>query len=517
MARKTSAFLHQLIHSMTKGEKRSFRWHVLKDSNPQKKDERLYIKLFDTISKQKVYNEPRILKTIGEIKPRQLPGFKNYLCKIIIESLEQSNTGASIDIIIRKHINQLQILFGKGMYWQCKTILNKAGRLALQFENFLLLAELYSWKRKLYVSQYSAERENKIITEENEIYRKINIEKEYDHLLLKINTYLNKQRTSRSKKENRKHIDPIRRSGIMQNENHTVSFKSKRIFYYIKAAIAYIEENNKRSLQYTKKLIEHFRNNPHQINEHTDQYIIDLNNFIVNLVRLRRYKEASEELLVELKQYLSDPFIPGIARTNAFNFYYSHLTNIALQTNDFSAIIPQIKDFDEQLPLHINSSRKAYLIVIFYNIISIYFIAADYKKCLKWINKLFNEFTEEIRSDLQSIARIISIMTHFELGNVDLIRLQAGSAYRDLEQKRRLYKFENIMLSFFQRNIFDEQNKPEQNAAFVALKKELLKLMKNSYEKKPFDYFDFISWVDSKILNCPFAEMVEEKLKSAAH
>lgn len=511
MARKTSPLLHQLIHSMTKGEKRTFRWHVLKDSSPQKKDDRIYIKLFDIISKQKVYDEPRIIEKIKEVKLRQLPGLKNYLCKIIINSLEQSNTASLTDIILRKHINQLHILFGKGMYWQCKTILNKATRLALQYENFPLLAELYSWKRKLHVSQYSTEKENKIITEENEIYRKMNIEKEYDHLLLKMNAYLNKQRTSRSKKENRKHIDPIRRSGIMLNENCAVTFKSKRIFYYIKAAIAYIEENNKISFQYTKKLIEHFRNNPHQVNEDIDLYIVDLNNFIVNLVRLHRYKETSEELSAGLKKYLTDPFIPGIARTNAFNFYYSHLTNIALQTNDFSSIRPQIKDFEEQVPAHLNLSKKAYLIVIFYNIICIYFIDADYKNCLKWINKLFNEFTQDIRSDLQSIARIISIMTHFELGNIDLMRSQARSAYRELDQKGKLYKFEDIMLSFFQRNSFDEQHKQSANADFVALKNKLLKLMNNNYEKKPLDYFDFISWVESKIENRSFAEIIKKK------
>ena len=45
------------------------------------------------------------------------------------------------------------------------------------------------------------------------------------------------------------------------------------------------------------------------------------------------------------------------------------------------------------------------------------------------------------------------------------------------------------------------------------LKKELLLLAKDPQERPAFDYFDFISWVESNIQKRPFKEIVQEKLK----
>ncbi len=39
------------------------------------------------------------------------------------------------------------------------------------------------------------------------------------------------------------------------------------------------------------------------------------------------------------------------------------------------------------------------------------------------------------------------------------------------------------------------------------------KLKTDPYEKGAFEYFDFISWLESKIENRPFAEIIKEKAK----
>lgn len=40
------------------------------------------------------------------------------------------------------------------------------------------------------------------------------------------------------------------------------------------------------------------------------------------------------------------------------------------------------------------------------------------------------------------------------------------------------------------------------------------KLLKIPYESKALEYFDFVSWLESKIENRPFAEVVREKCLS---
>ena len=50
---------------------------------------------------------------------------------------------------------------------------------------------------------------------------------------------------------------------------------------------------------------------------------------------------------------------------------------------------------------------------------------------------------------------------------------------------------------------------------FANLKAKFEALAKDPYEKYALDYFDFISWTESKIENKPFAQVIREKnLKS---
>ncbi|MBI4946997.1 MAG: hypothetical protein HY840_11430 [Bacteroidetes bacterium] len=56
-------------------------------------------------------------------------------------------------------------------------------------------------------------------------------------------------------------------------------------------------------------------------------------------------------------------------------------------------------------------------------------------------------------------------------------------------------------------------DRKKRSAAFQELKTNLLKLMKDPMEKAVMEEFDFLSWVESKIQNKTFAEVVREKAK----
>jgi len=48
---------------------------------------------------------------------------------------------------------------------------------------------------------------------------------------------------------------------------------------------------------------------------------------------------------------------------------------------------------------------------------------------------------------------------------------------------------------------------------FSKLRQELVIIAKDPFEKTILEYFDFISWLDSKNQKRPFAEIVKEKAK----
>ena len=72
-----------------------------------------------------------------------------------------------------------------------------------------------------------------------------------------------------------------------------------------------------------------------------------------------------------------------------------------------------------------------------------------------------------------------------------------------------MYKTEDAILRFMQTSLFTSNSKKEE--VFKKLKTDILKISKNQFEAKIIDHFDFISWLESKIDNKPFIEILREK------
>ncbi|MBI2271748.1 MAG: hypothetical protein HYU69_15515 [Bacteroidetes bacterium] len=512
MARKISTALHELIHSMTKDEKRSFKSYVLKSVPKEKKEDHIYLRLFDIINKQEFYNESELLEIIDDIKPQQLPGFKNYLYNNILKSLEQSCSESSVEIIIRREINQVQILYNKGLYVQCEKILNKALKAGIKYEKEILLAEIYSWKKKLILHRFSPDEENQIINKERDIYSKLDREKEYYWLWLKSALHLNKQRVSRSKTEDHNWMEKLGNSPYFANENLAISFFSKHLYYYLKATDSYIKSDFKSVLIYSLKLVDHFKRNPHQIAEDPDAYIIALNNYIVGLVMLKKFKEAATQL-AGFKNISAGYKLSPISKAKVFGFYYSHLINIDSGILNFSGAERHITNFDTDLQQHYKYIRRSNLIVIYFNIVTLFFTHKAYKKCLVWTNRIFNEFTVDIREDLQAITRIISIISNYELENNDLALSQINATRHHLKKRKRLHQIEHILLKFLEKKFPKIYDLNDQVSEFQTLKAQLTELLKDDFEKEALSYFDFIAWTESKIKNQPLADVLQEKDK----
>ena len=112
---------------------------------------------------------------------------------------------------------------------------------------------------------------------------------------------------------------------------------------------------------------------------------------------------------------------------------------------------------------------------------------------------------------MENIIKIFYLIVHYEKVNIDLVSYLSRSLHRNLSTKQHLYKFESVLLKFLGRDIFKISSLKEKNEQFRQLRKALVPLEKDSYEKSAFREFDFIAWVESKIENKSFAEVVREK------
>jgi len=114
-----------------------------------------------------------------------------------------------------------------------------------------------------------------------------------------------------------------------------------------------------------------------------------------------------------------------------------------------------------------------------------------------------------IRSDIHGFARILNLISHWELENMDIVDYYIRSTYRYLIKKADFHLFQKYILKFLRKLSNISQDELQQ--AFIDLKKDLKPLKNSAYEKRAFVYFDIISWLESKIENRSNQLIIREK------
>jgi len=170
-----------------------------------------------------------------------------------------------------------------------------------------------------------------------------------------------------------------------------------------------------------------------------------------------------------------------------------------------------ISEIEKGLERFKGKINKVHEIVFYYNIAYLFLGSGDYNKSLFWLNKILNTTDVDVRLDILSYARILNLIVHYELGNNDILEYTVISTYRFLYARKRLYKFETILLNFI-RKLPKSFTQVELINSFVDLRTELITLSENSFEKKALEYFDLISWLESKINKTTYAEVIKSKI-----
>ena len=109
------------------------------------------------------------------------------------------------------------------------------------------------------------------------------------------------------------------------------------------------------------------------------------------------------------------------------------------------------------------------------------------------MNKNFGRIHEEV----QSYARILGLIIHFELNNIIVLRYAVTSCRRFLKKKRNLQEFESLLLRFFSR--LSLVRKDEYPELFENFYKNLFGGKKKKVSENVLDYIDIKSWLESNI------------------
>ena len=141
-----------------------------------------------------------------------------------------------------------------------------------------------------------------------------------------------------------------------------------------------------------------------------------------------------------------------------------------------------------------------------YKLACVYFGADDFNNAIGHLNKIINSPIGGLREDIQCFARILTLISHYELGNDFFLSYQIKTVFRFLNKMDDLQAVQREMLGFLRKTPM--MTRKDLKSEFMKLRARLVKYQQDPYERRPFLYLDIISWLDSKIQNRRIQEIL---------
>lgn len=496
--------LFLLIKSMSKTEKRYFKLYMDKNTFY---DHKLYIKLFEAIDRQSVYNE-------GLIKQEKTPFQKNIkkvkwrLSRVILKCLDFYYSESIFDSSFKSQFKIINLLYQKGLYGQFIKNVKKLKKQALLYERYADIIELCRLERRIPVRRNA--RAEEVHAMEKKAVAELALEVELQNLSDKIYEITEISERVRDDdaigwiKKSLRH--PLLITGVIPS-----SFRACYYYFNAKGLCYSAIGEQEKCYENRKNQVKLIEKNPHQTLQYPELHISAVNNFMISCFHTRRIKEYYR-YLKKLKSMEAQFNKEGNKRlaTSIFSVTASLETATIGYLGNFYQIHRLIPKLEEKLRHYGNGVNINVKLSVYYSVAYSLFGVGNYSKALLWVNKIIDHPKVEIRQDVQVFARILRLIIHFEIDSSELLDYINRSAFRFLSKRGRLYKYESYVLKFI-RKVCLIQDTSERITLFKILKKQLLTLSDDPAEKFASEEFDFISWLDSKIEGRSFSEVVKER------
>ena len=294
------------------------------------------------------------------------------------------------------------------------------------------------------------------------------------------------------------------------------SINAQYLYHHIKSAYYFSVNDLTCSNYHLAQNCELIETNDSFLSDRPNIYFSILTNLIYVTTRLKKYEDA-QAALSKLKslankgenQKTLDLDIKYFSSTFSLELY------LLCEQGEFrkaEKLVPTIQDGYEKFGEHINPLRRAYLD---FKIAVTYLSLGEYSTALQWVNRILNDSKIDQNQDIYCFTQLINLILHVELNNTTYLPYALLSVKRYFKTRNRIYKFEELFLKLINQlskseNIFDLTEK------LIPFEKELAAIKNDAKEQVIFEYFDFHTWVKSKLERKSFIELRNQAVRISA-
>ncbi len=512
MPNRSSDALFQLVKSMEKAEKRNFKLFASRNTGG---GEMKTIALFDAMDKMEEYDETGLLAKNKTLSKQQLPNLKAYLYKQILASLRVLKSENSIEVQLHEQMQYAWILYDKGLFQQSLKVLEKVAETAkTNHQSTFWLQSLVFQKRieSLHITRANQDRAQVLSTEVEFLTRRLSLTGELSNLSLQLYSWYIKMGHARNTQDVLR-VKEIFAARLSLEAQLPDGFFSRIYLYQCYCWYAFILQDFLTHYRYSQKWVDMFAAEPHMRRVETVFYIKGVHNLLLSNFMLRNHRKFIP-VLQEFEEFAASPEANGKDNVRVQTFIYLNVARLHRHFMEGTfreglVLVPEIEAGLEEFRLQIDPHRE---LVFYYKIASLYFGAGDCDRALDYLNRII-QWKVDLRGDLQCYARLLQLISHYELGNFQLLEHLVKSVYRFMAKMENLSVVEESVFRFLRRSLSQQNTAGQLKAAFSDLREKLKSLEKDPLESRSFMYLDIISWLDSKIEGVAVQEVLQRKFR----
>jgi len=508
MPNRSTDAVFQLVHSLQKSEKRNFKLYVQRNSA---NNDLKIVQLFDALDKMKEYDERELINKTVSIKKEQVSNMKAHLYRQILASLRLLQSSENIDIQLHEQLDYARILYNKGLYLQSLKILERVKENAISHNQVSFLIEVLFLEKKiesLHITRSMQDRADALTEQSTKTNTQLERVTKLSNLALQLYSWYIKNGHARNK-DDEKEVESYFRNHVTDDIKNPEGFYEKLYYSQSYCWYAFIRQDFLLYYRYTQKWVDLFTDESGMKEIETANYIKGLHNLLNAHFTLRNYTGFNKT--ISLMEDFRDSDIVKQSNNNrvqVFIYLYTAKINQHFLEGTFKegiTIVPEINQQLKEFSIYMDGHR---VLVFYYKIASLYFGAGDFSTAIDYLNKIIN-WKVDLRNDLQCYARLLHLISHYELGNFQLLEYLIKSVYRFMAKMQNLSLVEEEMFKFLKNSFYLSARKLQPE--FEKLLNKIKHLEKSKFETRAFAYLDIISWLESKVYNKPVYEIIREK------
>lgn len=515
---KSSSLLLELVKKLDQAEKRYIKLSLNNTSTTSKE---YCIEIFDLFEKATRQVDSTPAQIVVDIKKRITPTNTSYhlvaTYNKLLDALRVYHANKEPRIRIKNQLADLYVLFDKGLYANCQQHIESLLAACNKYERPMVHLELIEWMTALgqftrsgyadKIKYYDALFNDAVVISNNN--------------LATLKNYINKFKAYSLIQ----HDSHLSAKAVREDFNRFVEIQNKEEgeekypyqFYLtmhkmeLQILAAGVGKNYKECIRLLKEQFSFYKKHKGIVQDILPNgFSTVLNNIAYYYYHIGEYSNAIK-LTDKLFRFPELIFlrVTPIARADAQVSGY----NIKLLSTLRLGLSNKSLEFEEEIKFFLKSSHELLepgkKIELFYNLARILCTDNKAKHVIYWLNEVINDKNDDVRVDLKCAARIMRIITYYDLGEFEFIGNIAKQTKQFIQKKTSISKSELMLLDFLTKKLVFAKSLKSQEELYRELKYTIESMSKK--ETGSLQNLNILAWLESKIKNISFAQVVREQ------